>query len=223
MEALGAPRLKNCHNDAIIPVIRHLLVMLGIRQENYPNPEMTAVMCENIRTGHGNLTVKELRLAFEMAVSLKLDFNPHAFQNVSVLYINELLAAYKKWSTQTYHQLRPDGDREQEREDPDYSPRIFERKPIHWHRASINTGYQHFLSGLLSHYAYIPYDWWGALVEDGRIEYDPDAEVKENLRFNQLTSEHKRRLRNSQQMVWLLFEQAKERKYDCIYYTNTQK
>lgn len=220
---MGAPRLKNCQPDAIIPQLRYLATLIGLRKENMPDNAETLIICDSLRNNHANLTIKELRLAFDMAVAFRLDFNPHAYQTLSVLYLNELLAAYKKWSTQTYHQLRPDGDREQEREDPDYSPRIFERKPIHWHRASINLGYQHFLSGLLSHYAYIPYDWWGALVEDGRIEYDPDAEVKENLRFNQLTSDHKRKLRNSQQMVWLLFEQAKERKYDCIYYTSTQK
>ena len=109
--------------------------MLGMRQENYPTQEQSLLICDGLRNEHGNLTIKELSLAFDMAISLKLDFNPHAFQNVSLLYLNELLAAYKKWSVQTYNQLRPGGDPQDEKEKPDYSPRIFERKPIEWHRS----------------------------------------------------------------------------------------
>ena len=186
--------------------------MLGIRQENYPNPEMTAVMCEGLRTNHGTLTIKELRLAFDMAVGLKLEFNPHAFQNVSVLYLNELLAAYKKWSVQAYHQLRPGGDPAQEREAPDYSPRIYERKSREWHLHDIERGYRNFLAGILSHRAYIPYDWWQVLVDAGMIEFDPDATVDTNPRMNALTPEEKRRLKNGQEMVWLLFELAQRQK-----------
>lgn len=186
--------------------------MLGIRQENYPNPEMTAVMCEALRTNHAGLTIKELRLAFDMAVGLKLDFNPHAFQNVSVLYINELLTAYKKWSEQTYRILRPGGDPAQEREAPDYSPRIYERKSREWHLHDIERGYRNFLAGILSHRAYIPFEWWQVLVDAGLIEFDPEATVDTNPRMNALTPEEKRRLRNGQEMVWMLFELAQRQK-----------
>lgn len=78
LEALGSPKLKNSSDAAIVPLIRRLLAMLGIRQENYPTNEMLALSCESIRQNHGALTIKELGLAFEMAVALKLDFNPLA-------------------------------------------------------------------------------------------------------------------------------------------------
>jgi hypothetical protein len=210
LAALGTPRLKNCSDAAIAPALRRLLVMLGIRQENYPTEEMLLLMCEGLRTNHGTLTIKELALAFDMAVGLKLDFNPHAFQNVSLLYLNELLAAYKRWSVQAYHQLRPGGDPAEEREKPDYSPRTFERKSKEWQLHDVELGYRNFLAGALPHRAYIPYDWCQTCVEAGLIEYDPEATIDGNPRMNALTAEERRYLRNGQEMVCLLFEMAKK-------------
>lgn len=212
LEALGSPKLRNSSDAAIVPLIRRLLAMLGIRQENYPTNEMLALSCESMRQNHGTLTIKELALAFEMAVGLKLDFNPHAFQNVSVLYLNELLAAYKKWSVQAYHQLRPGGDPADEREKPDYSPRVYERKSKDWLKHDIERGYRNYLSGVLTDRRYVPYDWQPALVEFGYIEHDPEAEIDGNPRFNATTPEEKRALGIGQQMVWLLFQMAEQQK-----------
>lgn len=212
LEALGSPKLKNCSDAAIAPALRRLLVMLGIRQENYPTEEMVLLMCEGLRANHGTLTIKELALAFEMAVALKLDFNPHAFQNVSVLYLNELLTSYKKWSAQAYQQLRPGGDPAQEREKMDYTPRVYERKSTNWLKHDIELGYRNYLNGILTNYLYIPYDWHPALVEFGYIEHDPEAVIDGNPRCGALTPAEKKALNIGQQMVWLLFEMARKQK-----------
>jgi hypothetical protein len=204
-------------DEAILPQISYLCNLIGIRRENLPTGESALIICDQIRANHGTLTIKELRLAFEMAAALKLDFNPHSFQNVSALYVNDLLTAYKRWSTNAYLMLRPGADRESETAQPDYSPRIYERLPVSVIRAKINHGYQNMLSGVMTNWRYIPYDWWHVCVEDGFIEYDPEADVKDNLRFNQLTDSEKRKLRNSQQMVWLLFQQAAGMKARNIY------
>lgn len=198
--------------DAIIPQLRYLATLIGLRKENMPDNAETLIMCESLRTNHGGITIKELRLAFDMAVAFRLDFNPHAFQTMSVLYLNELLSAYKKWSVPAYHQLRPGGDPASEREKPDYSPHIYERKSTDHLKHDIEWGYRNFLSGILSHRAYIPYEWWQVLVDAGYIEYDPDATVDTNPRMNSLTLDEKRRLKNGQEMVWLLFELAQRQK-----------
>lgn len=152
-----------------------------------------------------------------MAVALKLDFNPTAYQNLSVLYLNELLAAYKKWSTHTYNVLRPGGDKDSERADPDWSPHIFDRKPVDAHRREIQAGYENYRAGILQAPGYIPFDWYDILVEDGFIEYDPDATLRENKRASQLTEVDKRRLSNGQMMVWELFKTAHLRNIFPIY------
>lgn len=217
LDALGGQRIKAGTTEQIIAEIRYLMSLVGIRKENYPEKEDIIIMVDHIQQHHGTLTIRELRLAIDMAVTMQLDFNPTAYQNISVLYLNEMISAYKRWSAQAYKQLRPGGDRDQERAAPDWSPHIYERKGANTLRREIQDGYMNFRSGILPSVHYVPYEWWEQLVDDGYIEYDPDATVRENKRCSQLTPEEKRRLHNGQQMVWLLFEMARKKNVLDIY------
>ena len=209
LEALGGQRIKAGTSEQIIAEIRYLMTLVGIRKENYPEKQDIVIMVDHIQQHHGTLTIRELRLAIDMAVTMQLDFNPTAYQNISVLYLNEMIGAYKRWSTQAYKQLRPGGDRDMERAAPDWSPHIYERKSANAIRREIQEGYHNFRSGILPSVHYVPFEWWAQLVDDGFIEYDK--------RCSQLTPEEKRRLRNGQQMVWLLFEMAQRKKISDIY------
>lgn len=102
-------------------------------------------------------------------------------------------------------------------EQPDYSYRIYRRLPDDVFRAEIQEGYLNFLSGMLTHRMYIPYEWWAQLVLDGYIEHDEQATVFENPRVSDLTAEHKKHLKNGQGMVWLLFELAKVQQVRELY------
>jgi len=97
----------------------------------------------------------------------------------------------------------------QAEEQPDYSYRIYRRLSDNEFRAEIQHGYVNFLSGILTNRMYIPYEWWAQLVIDGYIEHDEQATVFENSRVSALDADQKRKLKNGQQMVWLLFELAK--------------
>lgn len=217
MDALGGQRIKAGTTEQILAEIRYLMSLVGIRKENYPEKEDIIIMVDHIQQHHGTLTIRELRLAIDMAVTFQLDFNPTAYQNISVLYLNEMIGAYKRWSTQAYKQLRPGGDRDSERAAPDWSPHIYDRKSANTLRREIQEGYMNFRSGILPSVHYVPYEWWAQLVDDGFIEYDNDATVRENKRCSQLTPEEKRRLHNGQQMVWLLFEMARKKNVLDIY------
>lgn len=105
----------------------------------------------------------------------------------------------------------------QAEEQPDYSYRIYRRLPDDVFRAEIQDGYLNFLSGMLTHRMYIPYEWWAQLVLDGYIEHDEQATVFENPRVSDLTEEHKKYLKNGQGMVWLLFELAKVQQVRELY------
>lgn len=166
---------------------------------------------------NGNLKYKELKLAFEMAASLKLDFAPNPYQSFNVLYMNELLAAYKKWSANAYKMLKPESNYDNEQEKSDWSPRIYDRLPTNQIRADIQEGYQNYRLGVLTQLIYIPYEWWGVLVEDGYIEYDDNATVYENTQVSKLDADQKRKLKNGQQMVWLLFNMAHQQGRENLY------
>ena len=197
-------------DDAISAAVKYACINLGIRPDNYPDKYMTAAIVDAIKTNHGTLKIKELKLAFDMAAALKLDFDPRTFQHISPLYMNELLTAYKKWAASTYKYLRPDGDINAEADKPDWSYKIYRRLPGGVLRGEIQQGYENFLRGILTDRRYIPYEWWAQLVIDGYIEHDEDATVFENVRVNQLDNDQKRKLGNGQQMVWLLFELGKK-------------
>lgn len=214
---MGGQRIRACTGEQIAAELRYLMQLVGIRRENYPDKDVIVVIIAHIQEHHGNLTIRELRLAIDMAVTMQLDFNPTAYQNISVLYLNEMIGSYKRWSTQTYKQLRPGGDRDMERAEPDWSPHIYERKSANAIRREIQDGYMNYRSGILPSVHYVPYEWWAQLVDDGFIEYDNDATVSENKRASQLTPDEKRRLHNGQQMVWLLFEMAQRKKISDIY------
>jgi hypothetical protein len=178
---------------------------------------LIAMHVQNIRDNHSTLTIAELKLAFDMAAALKLDFNPHTYQNFSPLYVNELLSAYKRWAATTYRFLRPGGDPQDEKEQSDYSFRIYRRLPDDELRAEIQQGYLNFLRSILTHRMYIPYEWWAQLVEDGYIEHDVNATVFDNCRVSELTADQKQCLKNGQEMVWLLFELAKVQQVRELY------
>ena len=217
LAALGAQRIRACTGEQIAAELRYLMQLIGIRRENYPDKDVIVVIIAHIQEHHGNLTIRELRLAIDMAVTMQLDFNPTAYQNISVLYLNEMIGSYKRWSAQAYKQLRPGGDRDMERAAPDWSPHIYERKSANAIRREIQEGYMNYRSGILPSVHYVPFEWWAQLMDDGFIEYDNDATVRENKRCSQLTPEEKRRLRNGQQMVWLLFEMAQRKNISDIY------
>jgi len=210
LKCLGSPKIERSMDEHIVAVLKLAAVQLGMKIDKMGEEMFMAVHVENIRSNHGTLTIKELKLAFDMAAALKLDFDPRTYQNFSPLYVNELLNAYKRWALSTYKYLRPDGDINAEADKPDWSYKIYRRLPGGVLRGEIQQGYDNFLRGILTDRRYIPYEWWAQLVLDGYIEHDDDATVFENVRVNQLEPDQKRKLGNGQQMVWLLFELAKK-------------
>jgi hypothetical protein len=214
LDSLGSPKLKNCADDVILAALKYGMILLGIRGDNAPLEVGMVLLVKTCKTEHGNLTIKELRLAFEMASGLKLEFNPNTYQNFSVLYLNELMYAYKKWSTQAYDYLRPNGDRQDEREQEDYSPYILRSISLNSLMKEIQQGYEFYLAGSMTNSYYIPYEWHRVLVEDGFIE---DAVIKFNKRMSQLTDIEKAFLVEKQNAVYELFEQAKRLKVTNIY------
>ena len=187
------------------------MILLGIRENNMPIEIEKVLLVTACKENHGNLTIKELKLAFEMAVNSELDFDPSTYQSFSVLYLNGLLNAYKKWSGTAYQYLKPEGSRDDEVEHPTWSPMVMERKSVNQHRAEIQKGLELFRNGTLSQSMYIPYEWYRVLSEDGFIETDEDALIYQNKKCSELTPLEKQKLKRGQEYVWNLFELAGRR------------
>ena len=215
--SLNSAEIRRSNDDTLIAMIRYGCKVLGIDGTRLPPVADMIILAENLKTYHANLRYKELKLAFDMAASLKLDFSPNPYQNFNVLYMNELLAAYKKWSANAYKMLKPESNYDNEKETSDWSPRIYERLPEDKLRADIQDGYHNYRTGMLTQLMYIPYDWWAQLVTDRFIEYDDNATVYENVQVSKLDADQKRKLKNGQQMVWLLFNMAHQQGREILY------
>jgi hypothetical protein len=216
LDSLGGPRLLHCADEVIRGILATGLLKLGLKYENADKVVLNAAIIE-IKKQYGGLRVKELTLAFDMASRLELDFEPNTYQNFSILYLNRLMNSYLRWSVQAYEQLRPDGDRENETEVQrydHYTHRIMSDNAI---RGEIQRGYEDYLAGVITHYGYIPHEWYRVLILDGFIENDKEAGIKHRTKFSQLSDEQKASLVKSQQYVWQLFELASKMKQKNLY------
>ena len=82
-------------------ILRFIMVKVGLRAQNIPNKEETAVLIEHILKNYGNHTVKEIKIAFDMAISGKLDLDRKeviCYENFSCLYFSTIMNAYRSWS-----------------------------------------------------------------------------------------------------------------------------
>lgn len=106
--ALQEPRLHqlpgNVFTDKDHPLkqtLRAVFFMVGLRPENYPTDEDKALLLAFIVENYGGHTVAEIRLAFKLAITGKLDLplrDVKCYENFSVLYFASIMEAYRKWA-----------------------------------------------------------------------------------------------------------------------------
>lgn len=97
-------------------VLKLVMIKVGIRANNLPNDVEKEVLIEHIITNYGNHTPMEIKLAFDMAVSGKLDdmdskgnvidLETNCYENFSCLYFSKIMNSYRRWARQTHNQLK---------------------------------------------------------------------------------------------------------------------
>lgn len=112
IDALRYAPIKKAHEDLIKEALRYAMVKIGLRSQNWPQDEEKSLLINHIRREYGNHTVAEIRLAFDMAISGKLDFlsgeSVNCYENFSCLYFSSIMNAYRKWAAQVHCQLQPE-------------------------------------------------------------------------------------------------------------------
>jgi hypothetical protein len=78
---------------------------VGLREQNWPTQEETAVLIQHIETNYGGHTVAEIKLAFDMAISGKLDVDATCYENFSCLYFSKIMGVYREWAIEEHKQL----------------------------------------------------------------------------------------------------------------------
>lgn len=117
-KALQQRTINKSTVDELKQVLKLVMIKVGIRANNLPNDVEKEVLIEHIITNYGNHTPMEIKLAFDMAVSGKLDdmdskgnvidLETNCYENFSCLYFSKIMNSYRRWARQTYNQLKKD-------------------------------------------------------------------------------------------------------------------
>lgn len=106
--ALQSPQIRSCHTDDIGKVLRYVMIKVGLRANNWPVPEEKAVLLQHIYDNYGGNRLEEIKVAFDLAVSGKLNLkrdDVKHYENFSCLYFSTIMNAYREWSAQEYHHV----------------------------------------------------------------------------------------------------------------------
>ncbi len=102
---IANPSIINSPIQDLENVLKFIMIKVGIRAENFPCPEEKMILIDHILSSYGNHTIAEIRLAFDMAISLKLSLPAKevvCYENFSCLYFSKIMNAYRVWATETY-------------------------------------------------------------------------------------------------------------------------
>lgn len=86
-------------------VLRYVMVLIGLRAQNYPDKIETQILVNFITKHYGGHTPAEIKLAFEMAITRKLDIEAKCYENFSVAYFVSIMEAYREWAKEQIKQL----------------------------------------------------------------------------------------------------------------------
>lgn len=99
--ALKSSKIREAPLDEIKQVLRLTMLKLGIRANNLPTDEEKSVLLAHIIDFYGNFTCEEIILAFNLAMSNKLNISENevnSYENFSCLYFSKIMNAYREWT-----------------------------------------------------------------------------------------------------------------------------
>jgi hypothetical protein len=111
--ALSEPRIRQVSEESLKGVLRYVMILVGLRAQNYPDDIEKQILLNFISENYGGHTPAEIKLAFEMAITRKLDVEVNCYENFSVAYFVSIMEAYRVWARDQIKRLPvPIRDRE---------------------------------------------------------------------------------------------------------------
>lgn len=105
--AINNPIISNSSSEDIASALRLCFQKLGIRAANLPTQEEKLVLIDFIYTNYGKHTLKELLLAFDLAITGRLDVDATHYENFTCLYLASIIASYRKWAIEQNKFIKP--------------------------------------------------------------------------------------------------------------------
>lgn len=103
--ALTEPKIYQVPQEEFKKVLKYVMVLVGLRAQNYPDDTEKQILLNFIAENYGGHTCAEIKLAFEMAITRKLDVESTCYENFSVAYFVSIMEAYREWAREQIKQL----------------------------------------------------------------------------------------------------------------------
>lgn len=107
--AVKGGNIRQVPSEELKQVLRYVMMKVGLRAQNWPSEAEKAVLLNHVWKEYGGHTTAEIRLAFDMAISRKLDLEEKeipCYENFSCLYFSTVMTAYRKWAVEEYKQTK---------------------------------------------------------------------------------------------------------------------
>lgn len=96
--ALKSTRIAYADINQVKETLRFVMMKIGVRGANLPGEIEKLVLIQHIQTNYGGHALDEIKLAFEMAITGKLDVDATCYENFSCLYFSNIMNAYRQWA-----------------------------------------------------------------------------------------------------------------------------
>jgi hypothetical protein len=100
MQARQGNTLRVTDEKELKQVLRYSMLLVGLRANNMPTEEESFVLINFIKLNFGNVTLAEIKLAFDMAVAGKLSIDAKCYENFSCEFFGRIMARYLEFSAQ---------------------------------------------------------------------------------------------------------------------------
>jgi len=133
------------------------MLKVGLRAQNLPTKEETAILHAHLRNNYGKHTIPEIDLAFEMAITGQLDLEQKdvvCYENFSCLYLSGIINAYRDWAGRVHRETVKEPVQE----------KVFH---IDW-REQVQVSLDHFYEGTYKP-RLIPVEIYDTIVMDGYL------------------------------------------------------
>lgn len=91
-------RIREVSQESLKGVLRYVMILVGLRAQNYPDDIEKQILLNFITENYGGHTPAEIKLAFEMAITKKLDVEARCYENFSVAYFVSIMESYRSWA-----------------------------------------------------------------------------------------------------------------------------
>lgn len=106
--AIRTPTALNAKPKDLLDILLKIMLKMGIRAASLPTEASMKILTAHVLREYGGHTCEEITLAFDMAMTGKLDIDSKdvpCYENFSCLYFSRIMNAYRRWAAQEYKAL----------------------------------------------------------------------------------------------------------------------